>query len=236
MHGDGTRYSIGELARRTGLSVRTVRFYSDSGVVPPAGRTEAGYRVYDGEALARLELVRTLRELGVDLATIRRVLARELRVPEVAAAHAAALDAQIRTLRLRRAVLRVIAARIRQMSERHAADRAADGTLTGEPAALQRVAALVAERAGAALEAGIDPASDEARPIAGELAAAFAEAEGRGGESGPPAALADRLATGTDARAERYWQLLAVINGCPPIPTTVPAWEWLIAALRAREA
>ena len=48
------------------------------------------------------------------------------------------------------------------------------------------------------------------------------------------AALADRLATGTDARAERYWQLLAVINGRPPVPTTVPAWEWLIAALRAR--
>ena len=81
MHGDGTRYSIGELARLTGLSVRTVRFYSDSGVVPPAGRTEAGYRLYDAEALARLELVRTLRELGVDLATIRRVLARELGCP-----------------------------------------------------------------------------------------------------------------------------------------------------------
>ena len=47
------------------------------------------------------------------------------------------------------------------------------------------------------------------------------------------AALADRFATGTDARAERYWQLLAIINGWPPVPTTVPAWEWLIAALRA---
>ena len=35
------------------------------------------------------------------------------------------------------------------------------------------------------------------------------------------------------ARAERYWQLLAIINGWPPVPTTVPAWEWLIAALRA---
>ena len=45
--------------------------------------------------------------------------------------------------------------------------------------------------------------------------------------------LADRLAAGTDARAERYWQLLAIINGWPPVPATVPAWEWFIAALRA---
>jgi hypothetical protein len=51
-----------------------------------------------------------------------------------------------------------------------------------------------------------------------------------------PGVLADRLAVGTDARAERYWQLLAIINGWPPVPTTVPAWEWLIAALRRRPA
>jgi hypothetical protein len=71
----------------------------------------AGYRRYDLDALARLDLVRTLRDLGVDLATIQRVLDREISVPEVAAAHAEALDVQIRTLRLRRAVLRAVAKR-----------------------------------------------------------------------------------------------------------------------------
>src|SRR4029450_7149797 len=60
---------------------------------------------------ARLDLVRTLRDLGVDLATIQQVLDREISVPEVAAAHAEALDVQIRTLRLRRAVLRAVAKR-----------------------------------------------------------------------------------------------------------------------------
>jgi enoyl-CoA hydratase/carnithine racemase len=60
--------------------------------------------------VARLRLVRTLRELGVGLDGIRRVAARELPVREVAAAHAAALDAQIQTLRLRRAALGAIAA------------------------------------------------------------------------------------------------------------------------------
>jgi DNA-binding transcriptional MerR regulator len=110
MDGD-TLYSIGDLGRRTGLSVRTIRFYSDCGVLLPAGRSPAGYRRYDLDALARLDLVRTLRDLGVDFATIQRVLDREISVPEVAAAHAEALDVQIRTLRLRRAVLRAVAKR-----------------------------------------------------------------------------------------------------------------------------
>jgi DNA-binding transcriptional MerR regulator len=108
---DDLRYSIGDLARRTGLPVKTIRFYADEGVVPETGRTPAGYRVYDVGAVARLDLVRTLRELGVDLPAIRRVLAREATLTEVAAAHAEALDVQIRTLRLRRAVLGAVAAR-----------------------------------------------------------------------------------------------------------------------------
>ncbi|MFF8611455.1 MerR family transcriptional regulator [Streptomyces sp. NPDC015350] len=106
-----TLYSIGELSRRTGLPVRTLRFYSDSGVVAPTTRSPAGYRLYDHDALLRLELLRTLRELGVDLATIRRVLDRELSLAEVAAAHADALDVQIQVLQLRRSVLRVAAGR-----------------------------------------------------------------------------------------------------------------------------
>src|SRR5262245_36418980 len=104
-------YSIGDLARRTGLTVKAIRFYSDRGLVPPAGRSPAGYRRYDVEAVARLDLVRTLRDLGVDLATIQKVVARETTLAEVAAAHAEALAVQIRTLRLRRAVLTAVARR-----------------------------------------------------------------------------------------------------------------------------
>ncbi len=106
-----TFYSIGELARLTGLTVKTIRFWSDEGVVPPADRTPAGYRLYGQDALARLGLVRTLRELGVGLTVIRQVLEREVTVAEVAAVHAEALDTQIRTLRLRRAVLGAVAGR-----------------------------------------------------------------------------------------------------------------------------
>jgi DNA-binding transcriptional MerR regulator len=110
MNGD-TAYSIGELARRTGLTVKAIRFYSDLGIVPPTGRSPAGHRRYGIDALARLELVRTLRDLGLDLTTIRKVVDREVTLPEVAAAHAEALAVQIRTLRLRRAVLTAVARR-----------------------------------------------------------------------------------------------------------------------------
>jgi DNA-binding transcriptional MerR regulator len=107
----GILYSIGELAQRTGLTVKTVRFYSDRGIVAPADRTHAGYRRYAPDAVARLALVRTLRELGVGLDTIRRVVDQELSLSEVAAEHAAALDVQISILRLRRAVLTAAAER-----------------------------------------------------------------------------------------------------------------------------
>ncbi|MGW0552179.1 helix-turn-helix domain-containing protein [Streptomyces altiplanensis] len=106
-----TLYSIGQLARRTGTTVKTIRFYSDCGLIPPADRSPAGYRLYDNGAVARLDFVRTLRDLGLDLAAIRKVMDRELALSEVAAAHADALDVQIRILRLRRAVLTAVAER-----------------------------------------------------------------------------------------------------------------------------
>jgi DNA-binding transcriptional MerR regulator len=110
MNGDAL-YPIGELARRTGLSVKTIRFYSDQGLVPPTDRSPAGYRRYDTTALARLELIRTLRDLGLDLPTIRRVVERQVTLAEVAAAHADALAVRIRVLRLRHAVLSMVAGR-----------------------------------------------------------------------------------------------------------------------------
>jgi DNA-binding transcriptional MerR regulator len=110
MNGDAL-FSIGEVARRTGFTVKTIRFYSDRGIVSPAGRSPAGYRLYSFDAIARLGLVRTLRDLGLDLATTRKVMDRERSLPEVAAAHADALAVQIRTLGMRRAVLMAVAER-----------------------------------------------------------------------------------------------------------------------------
>jgi DNA-binding transcriptional MerR regulator len=102
------RLTIGELAKRTGLSVRTVRFYSDAGVVPENGRSPAGYRLYDVDAVTRLETAVSLRELGFDLETVRRLLDRQVDLEDVVRLQAEALDAQISILRVRRAVLRAL--------------------------------------------------------------------------------------------------------------------------------
>ncbi|MFF3329828.1 MerR family transcriptional regulator [Streptomyces sp. NPDC002888] len=109
---DGTGLlTIGELARTTGLTVRTIRYWSDEDVLAPVARSAGGYRLYDAGSVARLELIRTLRELGLGLDDVRRVLAGERTVAEVAAAHVAALDAQIRSLKVTRAVLSSVARR-----------------------------------------------------------------------------------------------------------------------------
>ncbi|MFD9740835.1 MerR family transcriptional regulator [Umezawaea sp. NPDC059074] len=101
-------YSIGDVARRTGLSVSAIRFYADEGVVPPTGLTEGGFRRYDVHAIARLELVRTLRDLGAGLDDIRRVLAAETTLPDLARAHLRLVEEQLQQFQARRAVLRTI--------------------------------------------------------------------------------------------------------------------------------
>ncbi len=112
MDDDGTEpLTIGRLSRRTGMPVRTIRYWSDVGALPPSGRTAAGYRLYGTASVARLELIRTLRDLGLGLQDVRRVLERKTTVAAVAAVHVEALDAQIHTLRLRRAVLSTVVAR-----------------------------------------------------------------------------------------------------------------------------
>lgn len=101
--------TIGELARRSGVPARTIRFWSDEGILPPSDRSDAGYRRYDAVAVARLDLVRTLRDLGLGLDDVRAVLARRRGIHEVAAAHVAAIDSRIRSLRVQRAVCTLLA-------------------------------------------------------------------------------------------------------------------------------
>ena len=300
-------FTIGQLARRTGVPARTVRFWSDAGLIPPAGRSAGGYRLFDSEAAARLDLVRTLRELGLGLDVVAAVLSRASTLGEVAATHVSALDAQIRALRLRRAVLSTVArhestveeaalmhklARLSAQERQRIIDdfvtevfqgvdpgspamgvargmrqmpaelpddpapeqveawielgelvadesfrrRARDMALAGPQAGLSGPQAgerpdhqLVAEHAGRALAAGIAPGSREGKAVLDQIVPPGTPPAGR-------ARLAETLETFTDARVERYWQLLAIINGWPQPPSVVPAFEWLIEALRADTA
>jgi DNA-binding transcriptional MerR regulator len=314
----GELFTIGQLATRTGVPARTIRFWSDAGLVPPASRSGSGYRLYDAEAAARLDLVRTLRELGFGLDVVQAVLSRTRTVAEVAEAHVAVLDTQIRALRLRRAVLSTVArhghtieetlimhklaqlsARERQQLIDDFVDGVFAGTDPGAPGAgiasgmRQLPADLPEDPAPGQVNAWIELAelvTDEdfrqrARSMAlagqhGTTASGQAEAASPGEDASPaggtsqpdyqaviqhagqaaahsiapgsaegqavldrivtpgtPAAqrsaILRQLETFTDARVERYWQLLAILNGQPAPPSAVPAFEWLIAALRA---
>ncbi|MFI9811009.1 helix-turn-helix domain-containing protein [Saccharothrix variisporea] len=297
-----THYSIGDLARLTGLSTRTIRFYSDSGLIPVAGRTTGGFRTYDVEGLARLKLVRTLRDLGVDLPTAQRVLESEVSVAEVARTHAEAIDAQMRTLRLRRAVLRVVArtgevemvhelarlseeerqailddffdevfggldldptfaermrsvrvdlpddptpeqleawielanlvrdkdfrSSIRRMSVRHQEMRAEGADLSGPSAEQMEAFQYAMSRAREALAAGVAPTSEEGRQILADVNARWSATLDV--PVGPE--LSQWLDEFGDPRAERYWSLLAKINGWPPVPDTTAERRWLAEA------
>jgi DNA-binding transcriptional MerR regulator len=111
MDDEASLLTIGELARRAGVPVRTIRFWSDAGLVPPAARTDTDRRLYDPAGVARLDLVVTLRELGLSLASVRQVLDGHATLAETAAVHLEAVDAQIRTLRVRRGVLAAVVKR-----------------------------------------------------------------------------------------------------------------------------
>ncbi|MBR8745126.1 MerR family transcriptional regulator [Nocardiopsis sp. MG754419] len=104
----GEPYPIGDAARRSGLSVSAVRFYADAGVVEPTYLSEAGHRLYDIATIARLELVRTLRELDTDLGEIRRLLEGGTTLHGLLTTHLEIVERQERTLRARRAVLRTL--------------------------------------------------------------------------------------------------------------------------------
>jgi DNA-binding transcriptional MerR regulator len=98
-------YQIGHLARRTGVSVKAIRHYSDVGVLPPAGRSAGGYRLYGHEHVVRLDAIRSLRAIGIDLPTIRRLLEGRVTLARVAELQLHAIKIQLRSLHIQRVIL-----------------------------------------------------------------------------------------------------------------------------------
>lgn len=64
------RYTIGQVAERTGFPASTLRFYEDHGLLAPVGRTDAGYRIYDDTSIARLGFIDRAKQLGCTLEEI----------------------------------------------------------------------------------------------------------------------------------------------------------------------
>lgn len=68
-------WKVGDLAKLTGLTIRTLRFYDQIGLFSPSAQTESGHRLYGEEDLARLYQIVSLKELGLSLDEVRAALA-----------------------------------------------------------------------------------------------------------------------------------------------------------------
>lgn len=135
--------SSGDLARVTGQTVRTIRFYEEQGLLVPAVVSDGGHRRYTQDDVERLQLIGTLRELGLSLGEIRSVLDLRAgchtaadfaeRFHEVLAQH---LDHAQRRLERLRKVKRELQDALEAVQERL------------EPGAANRCACTVAEEVG----------------------------------------------------------------------------------------
>jgi DNA-binding transcriptional MerR regulator len=99
-------YTIGEVAELTGVAIKTIRYYAEIGLLPPARTTAARYRLYSPDEIWRLELVRTLRHVGFGLDEIRRILTGDVDVATAIGWQLEALDGQISHLTYLRDLLR----------------------------------------------------------------------------------------------------------------------------------
>lgn len=109
---------VGELARRTGITIRTLHHYDDIGLLNPSLHTEAGHRLYTHADVARLQQILSLRQLGFSLEQIRDCLEKPGFSPvEVIDLHLAKIQEQIRLQQGLCERLQALAARFRQAEE-----------------------------------------------------------------------------------------------------------------------
>lgn len=300
-------YTIGEAARLSGISVRRLRFYSDKGLLPPAGRTESGYRVFTDEELVRLDLIRCLRDAGIGLDAIRDVLSRELSLTDALKLRLRTLEAEIAAQRRVASTLRAALSSpelteadlrrfwtmtnlsrlerrnvierfynqvsqdvrmdpewMRQMIEASTPELPDNPTpeqcdawielsaILADPEFVANVRANAKEvwnqnnfdlpawqaagepfvaKAKAAIEQGFEPDSDIAQALAEEWLETSARVMGRQPDADYKAWLRTRYAA-HDARAVRYWELVAVMRGQPPQTSPNREWTWIIDAMK----
>ncbi|GAB1406555.1 Cu(I)-responsive transcriptional regulator [Thermomonas brevis] len=174
--------NIGEAAKASGVSAKMIRYYEQNGLLPPAGRTGAGYRVYSAADVHRLRFVRRARDLGFRIAEIAELL--ELwndRARHSADVRRLALD-HIVELKRRMADLRAMTDTLETLVAACAGDARPECPI---------LAGLERDADAAAVETGTPPACRARRAAAierrGGVSAASAAAVVRGGASGRPA-------------------------------------------------
>ncbi|HET9949260.1 MAG TPA: MerR family transcriptional regulator [Longimicrobiales bacterium] len=200
---DDGAMKVGELARRTGLSVRTLHHYDAIGLLRPCGRTAAGHRLYGRHEIERLQKIASLRHLGLGLEEIRECLDRpEYTLERVLDLHVERLDREVARHGRLRDLVRLLRDRIRSPEGASVEDltRTIEVTMSFEkyytPEQLEQLArrreevgeARIAEvqreweelfaAYGDAMDRGLDPASPEVQALARRSAALVEEFTG----------------------------------------------------------
>jgi MerR family transcriptional regulator, copper efflux regulator len=98
--------TVGQAARRSGLTQKAIRLYEMRGLLPPAQRTESGYRTYTQQEVALLRFIRRAKSLGLRLEEIREIIDLERggtqpcdKVLQLLGAHIQEIDRTVRDLR-----------------------------------------------------------------------------------------------------------------------------------------
>jgi Cu(I)-responsive transcriptional regulator len=119
-------YSIGDLGRRTGTKVQTIRYYEQVGLMPEPARTEGGQRRYGERHLNRLAFVRHSRELGFSLEQIRSLLDLSDRPDRTCAEADAIAKANLHAVRRRIRSLKALQEELERMVAECAGGRVCD--------------------------------------------------------------------------------------------------------------
>lgn len=109
-------WKVGDLAKRTGVSVRTLHHYDDIGLLSPSHRSESSYRLYTGSDVQRLQQILSLRTLGFSLDEIKEFLSRPDVTPD------RVLQLQIQHLKERIGMQQRLCRRLEMIAERWRAD------------------------------------------------------------------------------------------------------------------
>jgi DNA-binding transcriptional MerR regulator len=197
------RMKVGQLARRTGLSVRTLHHYDEIGLLAPVARTPSGHRLYGPDEVRRLQRIASLRQLGLSLEEIGSCLGRpDFSLERVLAMQIHRLEEDIRQKERLRSLLQGLHRQV-QRDEGVTVDdltRTIQGTVAIEryytPLQLEELARRAAEAGedamrrgqeqwaelfaayGDAMARGIDPAAEEVLALARRSAALIEEFTG----------------------------------------------------------
>jgi MerR family copper efflux transcriptional regulator len=120
MHTPGSLLTVGDLSRRTGIPIKAIRHYTDQGLVYTLGRSSAGYRTYNHDALQCLQMITTLRGLGLTVAEIGELARTQPRT--LAPTLAGLLTASKQRVRARIAALQATLDRIDRFERDHHAE------------------------------------------------------------------------------------------------------------------